>query len=407
MYLLNRLNLVFTCFLFVGVAHGHLDGFMPVNVPPLPAGLNVQKLLIQDLNGDGRGDLVALSESPIQLAVAMANGGPTLFSWCSPISVPGNQALAAYDVSPFTASRDLILLSNHPSQPGVFVLESQFSPPSSCPQFQVRSMGTDHNLPIPAAIAVANINGDRIGNWPLSDLVIGQNNHEIGVALRNRGLTPYLDILAWNALPSGQLAFPQKIAIGDLDDDGYKDIITYGGSNLARGIKISWSNSGLSRLASGPLGRQWTTPDFLPLEHIRYDNFFYDPMSDVLVRDFDGDGDEDLIFARTGGLVTFFMNGQHRGTDGSQPQAFSTWGQNGNYLIGGLDQPGEIAILNRDQSLPMPTVTRLALSSFASLWSTALPFSNIRAFVTGDMNGDGKVEIVFSSRNQLGVFRRQ
>ena len=198
-----------------------------------------------------------------------------------------------------------------------------------------------------------------------------------------------------------QVKNPYGIAIGDIDGDGKPDVITVNQGGNSTSVLRNTSTSGSITSASFAAKVDFTTG--------------ISPYS-VAIGDLDGDGKPDIAVTNGNtGTVSIFRNISTSGsiTPGSFATKvdFGTGDEPSGVAIGDLDGDGkpELVVTNDyDNSLSVfhntSTVGAITTSSFATKVDFATG-AQPRAVVIGDLNGDGKPDLVASNNfdNSLSV----
>lgn len=207
-----------------------------------------------------------------------------------------------------------------------------------------------------------------------ADLVIGGAKTEGLVWYHNPDWTKTLI-----ATPESDFTTDGKL--GDVNGDGYLDVIVPDGDNL-----VWFENPG--RYGDATVGSQW----------VRHDIGVTGWCHDVRVADFDGDGRLDVAARNPDEDMIFFQNG-----DGSWTQTeLRTYAVGSEGLgLGDVNNDGNMDLVIRGEWLQNPGG---AAARSADAWAEHVfgEVPNSFKAVVGDINGDGKNEIVTCSPESVG-----
>jgi hypothetical protein len=401
-------------------------------------GASPQTIAIRDLNGDGKGDLVvggdnslavlenttvpgamtptfatrqtfATGAGPNAVAVADFNGDGlpdvvTANSGANSVSVLLNRTPlgAATEKSTFTtttfhsaASQPVILgdingdgkpdiIVSHLFQNYITVLINTTPPGSSTPTFGAPQTFAAGNSP--SSVSLADINGDG-----KPDIIVGnQNDGTISVLINTTppGATTasFLAAQSFMAEPAG----PQKfVAVGDFNGDGKPDVAVASASGSVA-VLLNTTPPGSDTVSFTPQVTFATGPG----------------PSGIAVADFNGDGRPDLVVPNYGSNnVSVLLNTTPTGAlvPTFAPQVTFAAGNGAKSVaVGDLNGDGkpDIVVVN-DMSdnisvLVNKTPAGATVPSFAAqqtFGGGSLP----TRVALGDINGDGKLDIVFNN----------
>ena len=400
--------------------------------------VSVQTLAIADVNGDGNPDVVCITNgndrSSGQLAILLGKSGST---FQSPILYPLSSNLV--ELSDFTIGD---LNGDHKLDIAIGIASFGGSSDTGIVTFLGNGDGTFLPGPsmaltgLPAAVAAADLNND--GKLDLAvtldsnDLSFG---HDVAIALGNGDGT--------FAAPTYKLAAGNSIAIGDMNGDGIRDIVTTGtilfgdGTGLfpkrhdynvpqvfsvtAAGSVILTDFNGdgrmdvviaggtpalLTGLAGSTISVLFGQPDgtyFGPAISIAPGLAMPDTfVSDLREADFNGDGIPDLAYAGSSGVGAMLGKG-----DGTFVPSFATASPLGWYLAtGDFNRDGNRDIVAlfpypEDQLGSLIFLAGKGDGTFQAPQTASVPPGSA-ALASGDFNGDGKLDIavLFSTQSQ-------
>jgi hypothetical protein len=336
--------------------------------------------VVGDLNGDGRPDLVLANYTDNTVSVLInttaAGSSTPSFAARQTFAVPLPAAVAVADIN--GDGRPDLVISDGIAEKVTVLLN--MTPGGSgtvsfaAPQtFAVGSPAGD--------VAVGDFNGD--GRPDLA--VIDSGDNTVSVLLNT---TP---AGAGTATFAAQQTFaagssPDTLAVTDFSGDGRPDVViaNSGGADTVSVL-----------LNTTPAGA--TTPSFAPLR-----TFAASDPSDVTVGDFNGDGRPDLAFAVSGsnavgvlmnktpaGAATLSFSSQQTFAVGSVPLALTVGDFNGD----GRPDLGSVNYQGNSVSVLLNTTSAGAMSPAFAAQQTFAVGSFPRVAVTGDFNGDGRTDL--------------
>jgi hypothetical protein len=379
---------------------------------PLPAGGGL--LAVDDLNGDGKLDLIMGVGGPQpQVGVMLGNGNGT---FQSPVltPLPANAStyafLAGCGVADFNGDGANDLIVTDELDNSLYVLLG-----NTTGAFTVKS--TVQQFSGPTTVFVADFNGDGHQDF----LVFDRLSADVAVFLGN-GDGSFRSPVRYTGL--GQI---WSALLADTDGDGHPDLVVTGPGNVlaiyrgnADGTFAATSSGGSSN--AGPILRLMVAADFngdgmLDLAAVGNNgitilvgkgNLTYAPpmaygagpsTSQAVMADFNRDGHADFALVAPGGIALLLGN-----ADGSL-QTFGT------YDVGAPATAVAVADFNGDH-LPDIAVNIGTLNPLIMLGQGGGEFGYTRGtppaspngasqLLTGDFNGDGKVDLLFAAGNSV------
>ncbi|HVT56773.1 MAG TPA: FG-GAP-like repeat-containing protein [Thermoanaerobaculia bacterium] len=261
------------------------------------------------------------------------------------------------------------------------------TPPSATPvTFAPRLDITVGNEPL--GLAIADFDGDG-----KADVAVGLYDNGIGNKvriLRNIGSPGNLQFDTPFDLTTG--SGPERMAAGDLDNDGKPDLVV--------------ANPGNSTIT---IFRNVSTPGSLAFATVQ--TLFFPTPHQVVIADFDGDGKPDLIVtSNSGRLVSVFHHAADPSTIAFDSRTdFSLESYPNQLAVADIDGDGKPDILVPMQNTSNLWIYRNTSSPGTVGAQTVSPFAtgtSPEGIAVGDLNADGKIDILVPSvaTSSLGVF---
>jgi hypothetical protein len=333
---------------------------------------NVFKAVRADLNGDGKPDIVALTNSGVTVMLGDGAGG-----FGQPASFPDDAAVGGLVVGDFNndSKQDVAVLAAGNGTPHVSVLLGDGAGGLGPP---IRSDAGSSAVQ-QAALAAGDFNGDGRLDVLTVNRAGGTNNEGCISVMLGDGAGGFSAPTLFSVNTSVN---PGKVGVADFNGDGKVDLAVPSGGGFA--ILLGDGKGGFG-------------PQQL------YASAFADS---VVVGDFNGDGRADLALAvpNNGNKVSVVF-GDGAGNFGLASN-FSTGGNPGDITVGDFNGDGrpDIAVVNNGQgaSAPpsLPSVS-LLLGDGAGGFGPALSVTTFPAgdIVAGDFNGDGTLDIATTISN--------
>ena len=392
-----------------------------------PLGYRVGVIEVVDIDQDGLDDIVAVDYPPREMHVYMASAqlGQVQYYHCGPFPVPGGRDLVAYDFDHTDGLTDLILAVESGPAGGIYCYETlgmvRDAQGRATPTFDTPvHHAAGHLMHMPHALAVGNLNGDQNQGRALDDLIIGQTNHEIGVGLAARGTTAPYTFLPY--VGYAQQYFPRKLAVGDFDADGFRDILFSGGTQaILPGLGVTWnegtethvvhSHPNLVGGTASFFAPEFTPGERLPFHHGTGSVHQFATISDFVVVDVDGDLRQDIVFstnpvsgnASTELPVQIFLNNGSRNVDPFTGAVYAEYGAPGRHLLAALREPSEFVYANLSRSPHELGYVRHALAPVEDEVLARGPGARpIQRLLTGECDGRPGTDVLTVTGDALG-----
>ena len=360
--------------------------FEPKKKQPIAFGSNhgYGDIVIKDMDGDGRNDIISLTSDGIALSRNLGSPGVLEFEANINVKTGGGSGGVAVGDLDGDGKPDLAVTNRSNNTVSLLRNTSTIGNISFAPKVDLPTGGG------PASVAINDLDGDG----------------KPDIAVLNRGINVNnLTIFRNNSLP-GTISFSRKedmkvglssirIQIGDLDNDGKGDLFVVDGGILNAGLysfSIYRNNSTIGSIS------------FDGLITIKHHSI---PVRDGHLADMDGDGklDISLVYDLTytineNNAVAIYRNTSTPGTVALEaPVSFRGCSANGTFALGDLDGDGRIDLFgacnfNTNVLLMKNTSTpgSISMLSVNSPYMIMSGYSHANAIA--DLDGDSKPDLL-------------
>jgi FG-GAP-like repeat/SdrD B-like domain/Domain of unknown function (DUF4214)/Calx-beta domain/FG-GAP repeat len=368
--------------------------FAPQQAFATVAGGSAYSVAVADVNGDGRPDVIVDNKQGNSMSVFLNTtvlGAATItpaFPQVTTSAVESDVfAVAAGDLNG-DGKPDLVV-SNFAANT-VSVLMNTSPPGSTTPSFaSAQTFATG----FARSVTLGDINGDG-----LPDIIVAIGNNMVAVLMNTTapGSTT-ASFAPQQTFAAGTSSV--SVVLADINGDGKLDLVVADGSPGAEQVLVL--------LNTTPTGA--TTPSFAPAQSFAVGN---QPFS-VTIGDINGDGKPDIVAPNTAdGTVSVLLNTTPTGAATASfttQQTFTTRGEPASVALGDINGDGllDIVVANNDSTVSVLLNTTPPGATTAS-FATQQPFatgkySNSDSLALGDINGDGKPDIITANEGSKNV----
>lgn len=208
------------------------------------------------------------------------------------------------------------------------------------------------------------------------------------------------NVMSQTAVGNRKDRFGGDLAVGDMNNDGFKDIIVPESNNDGGAGQMSWFQN-----PGGNLGGVWTEQVITTWNGGTGENVEH--LAELAVADIDGNGWLDLV-TRDVSHGSWLMLRSSNGT-GWQPRRFIAMNPREGLELWDMDQDGDLDLLLNGRWLETPADplagTFLPHTIAAAWYPSAITGPTILDFASkvdcGDFNGDGRKDVVITNGEEL------
>ncbi len=363
-----------------------------------PGGVYPGKTVIADIDGDGKPDMITVGGFGISVYLNTSTSGTITsgsFGTAADFTVPGGwgSTLGAGDIDG-DGKPDLVVAGN-----GNIVLFRNTSTTGSVSLASPVTIAADFMDNNPYAIAIADLNGDGKPDVIVSDAYYG--NIAVYLNTATVGTIDVNSLTTGAGVESAGLDFPipggggylHGLAVGDLDGDGIPDVAV---ADINNNVVWVFRNTFLSGAVGFAAPVSFATGN---------------GVNDVLIADIDGDGKPDLAAVNlSDNSISLLRNTSTVGAPSFASQVvFATGNQPYTIASGDFDGDGkpDLAVENYSDntiSVFRNTATAGNINTGSLATSSVFATGNGPQYIAaGDMDGDGKTDIVVANTNDGSI----
>ncbi|MGI4870227.1 MAG: FG-GAP-like repeat-containing protein [Janthinobacterium lividum] len=333
-------------------------------------GDNPYDVVVADVNGDGKPDLLTANPGSNTFGVLLGNGNGT---FQAAATYPGGSSLSnpvALAVADVNGDGKLDLLAGNVGQDQASVLLGNGNG-----TFQAAVNYATGSRP--QGIAVADVNGDGLPDLLTANTSPLQAASSSAGVLLGNGNGTFQPVVSY---PTGSGSTPQGIAVADVNGDGKPDLLTANSGTASVGVLLGNGNGTFQAITSLYLGNSSSNP------------------RNLAVADVNADGQPDLLTANFGtnsagvlvgnGNGTFQPAVSYPGTSGGNVYDVAVADVNGDgkpdLLTANYKSSGQAGVLLGNGNGTFQAVTDFALGN------NTYP----QGIAAADLNGDGKPDLV-------------
>jgi len=372
----------------------------------LSAGNGPARVVIGDLDGDGKPDVVIANVYDGSVWIyrnISTNGALAAASFAPPVIFTiggGSDSLYGLALADLDGDGRLDIVTANRNLNIVSIFQNLSSPGSlTTNAFAVRI-----DIPVagaPFGVAVMDLDGDG-----RPEIVTGNQTSNTVSVLRNLGFSGIITTNSFAAAVNFNTgSSPLGVVSADVDGDGKPDLITANSGSPSSTLSVLRNTSTAGNISFA------SEVDFAGLGGGQ----------SVVVGDLDGDGKLDLVYGSqtTGQAVSVYRNTSTPGsitTNSLAPNVdFATGGWANTVAIGDLDGDGKpdlVAVVQLSSHLSVFRNISTSGSLTTNSFGTRIDFSsgwNPNGIAIGDLDGDGRAEIVFGNSydNTISIYQNQ
>lgn len=342
---------------------------------------------IGDVNGDGAPDLVVANAGSNTVSVLLntTTPGANTFSFAAKQDFPTGadpQAVALKDLNG-DGKPDIVVANGGAGSSSVSVLLNTTVPGATIPTFAGQQTFSTGGGPV--SVAVADLNGDGEPDLVTANSAAGANS--VSVLLNT---TVFIEATNTSAFPTTPVAMSpsQAVVADDINGDGKPDIVAVqinGGNYVSVLINTTVPGS--------------NTPTFTAAQKISVGN---QPLS-VALADINGDGKADIIVGNQGdGTISVLLNTTAPGSlvaTFASPQTFAAGTPGNQTFVAAADFNGDgktdlaVSSSNGSVAVLLNTTSPGSLNASFSAPQAFTTATGPDGIVAADVNGDGKPDL--------------
>ena len=346
---------------------------------------------IADLNGDGKPDIAVtnLHSNTVSVLLNTTAPGATAPSFAAQHTFPTGNYPASVAIADLNGDGKPDLVVANARSNTVSVLLNTTAPGAATPSFAAQHTFATGSGPL--SVAIGDFNGDGKPDIAVTNLI----SNTVSVLLNTT--SPGATTPSFAAQQTFTVGNPASVVIGDLNGDGKPDLVV--ANNSVSGTVSVLLNTTAPGTTTASFATQQT---FSVGSH---------PAASVAIGDLDGDGKPDLVVANEGSnTVSVLLNTTAPGANTpsfAAQQTFATGSGPFSVAIGDLNGDGkpDLAVTNSYSNTvsvllnTTPCVTAFGVSAKTDF---AVDYDPVSVAI-GDLNGDGKPDLVVANYNSVSV----